>query len=237
MRFKPAIMKVLLSLLFALVYVTALFSQNTSFVTVKAGSNVMDVLTIADVFHYPQFTYGKVFFKDRIVAEVKINYNRLLDEMHFIGPTGDTLALANEETVKFIAIGEDSFFYDQGYVRNILGGRVVKLAVKQVWKVVGNNKRGAYNSASGVSAISSKSSYYNGTGLYKINVSEDVVLSKVERYYFGDQYNHFVLAGKKNLLMLFPKEQRRIGMFLTENKIDFNNRDDLEKTVQFLEQL
>ena len=230
-------MKVLLSLLFSLVYATVLFSQNTSFVTIKAGSNAMDVLTIADVFHYPQFTYGKIFFKDGIVSEARMNYNTLLDEMHFIGPKGDTLALANEGTVKFIAIGEDSFYYDQGYVRQIFGGSVVKLAVRQVWKVVDNKKRGAYNSASASSAISSKSSYYNGTGLYKINVDQDIVLSKVERYYFGDKYNRFVLAGKKNLLMLFPKEQRRIGMFLTENKVDFSNRDDLEKTVQFLEQL
>jgi hypothetical protein len=230
-------MKLLLSLSFALVSVTTLFSQNTSFVTIKAGSNFMDVLTIADVFHYPQFTYGKVFFRDGTVAEVKMNYNKVLDEMHFIGPKGDTLALANEGTVKFIAIGEDSFYYDQGYVRNILGASIVKLAVKQVWKVVGNNKRGAYNSASSSSAISSKSSYSNGRGLYKLNVDEDMVLSKVELYYFGDKYNHFVLAGKKNLLMLFPKEQQRIGMFLTENKVDFSNRDDLEKTVRFLEQL
>src|SRR5215213_7904778 len=132
MLLKTPIMKVLLSLLFVLLYVTPLFSQNTSLVTVKAGSNVMDVLTTADVFYYPQFADGKVFFKDGTVAAVKLNYNRLLDEMHFIDPKGDTLAVADESTVKLIAVGEDSFYYDQGYVRNILGDSTVKLASRQV---------------------------------------------------------------------------------------------------------
>ena len=237
MLLKTPIMKVLLSLLFVLVYATTLFSQNTSLVTVKAGSNAMDVLTPVDVFYYPQFSDGKVFFKDGTVAALKMNYNRLLDEMHFIDPKGDTLAVADEKTVKLITIGEDSFYYDQGYVRNIVGDSTVKLASRQVWTVVGNNKRGAYNSSSSSAAISSKSSYYNSTGMYKINVDQDVVLSKTEHYYFGDKYNHFVLAGKKTLLMLFPKEERRIAMFLSENKVDFNNRNDLEKTVRFVEQL
>ena len=230
-------MKALPLLLFALIYYTGLFAQNTTSIAVKAGSNIMDVLSTADVFHYPQFTSGKVLFKDGISAEAKLNYNRLLDEMHFIDPKGDTLAIANEKTIKFIVIDKDSFFYDQGYVRLLYGNNVVKLAIKQVWKVVDTKKTGAYNMASSVSSISSKSSYFDGRRFHKITVNENVVLSKVEQYYFGDKYNRFVLANKKNLLMLFAKEQRRIEMYLKENKVDFNNKDDLEKVVQFLEHL
>jgi hypothetical protein len=37
--------------------------------------------------------------------------------------------------------------------------------------------------------------------------------------------------------MLFPKEQRQIENYLKENKIDFSNKNDLEKLVGFLGQL
>ncbi len=72
-------------------------------------------------------------------------------------------------------------------------------------------------------------------GLYDLVVDEDIVLKKIEQFYLGDNYNHFVLANKKNLLMLFPKEQQRIEAYLKENKINFTNKDDLEKMVRFLD--
>lgn len=196
----------------------------------------MDVLSTADIFHYPQFTYGKVFFKDGVIAETKLNYNRFLDEMHFINPKGDTLALTNEKTIQVIAIGKDSFYYDQGYVRLISSGNGMQLADKQTWKLADKRKTGAYNISSSVSSISSRSNYFDGRRSHNLNVKEDVVLVKVEQYYFGDKYNRFVLADKKNLRKLFPKEQERIDTYLKENKIDFDNKEDLKKIVQFLEQ-
>ncbi len=230
-------MKTLLLLLYALLYYTYPFAQNTTSIIVKAGSNIRDVLSTADVFQYPQFAKGKVFFKDGSSAEAKMNYNRLVDEMHFIDPKRDTLALANEKLIKWIAINQDTFYYDQGYVRLISSTDVAKLAVKQVWIMGDTRKIGAYNTANSTSSITSYSSYSAGSRIYNLFVNEEVVLRKVEHYYFGDRYNHFVLAGKKNLLMLFPKEQRRIEVYLKENKIDFSNKDDLEKAVQFLDHL
>jgi hypothetical protein len=230
-------MKVLPLLFFSLLYKISLFSQDTSFITVKAGQHITDVFTTADIFYYPQFTYGKVFFKDGNTAEAKMNYNRLLDEMHFIDPKGDTLALANEKTIKFITLGKDSFYHNEGYLRRVSGNNVGKLAVKQVWRFADKKKASAYNITSSVSSISSRSSYYDGRRFHNLAVKEDIVLSKVEQYYIGDKYNRFVLAGKKNLLMLFPKEQNRIDMYLKENKVHFSNKEDLEKIVQFLEHL
>lgn len=152
-------MKAPLLLLFALVYSTGLFAQNTASVTVKAGSKIRDVLTTADVFYYPQFTKGKVFFRDGSKAEAKLNYSCLVDEIHFIDPKGDTLALADEKTIKFIVIDSDSFYYDDGYVRRIAGSDVAKLAVKQVWVVGDTRKIGAYNTANTTSSITSYTSY------------------------------------------------------------------------------
>jgi len=227
-------MKTLLVLLFALMEYTGLFGQNTTSITVKAGNKIRDVLTTADIFYYPQFTKGKVFFRDATKAEAKLNFSRLVDELHFIDPKGDTLVLADEKTIRFIHIDKDTFYYDQGYVRLVVGNNIVKLAEKQVWVLGDTKKIGAYNTANTTSSIASFNSYNEFGRTFDLVIKEDVVLRKVEYHYFGDKYNRFVLAGKKNLLMLFPKEQRRIGAYLKESKIDFSKKEDLEKIVQFL---
>ena len=230
-------MKALLLLLLAFTTYTTSLAQSTATVTVKAGSSIMDVLSTAEVFHYPQFTSGKVFFRDGSNAEAKMNYNRLLDEMHFIGPTGDTLALANERLIHFIAVGDDSFYYEQTYLRRIAGNNIVRLAVNQVWKITDKKKASAYGITSSISSISSRGFMTDGRKLYNMNVKEDVVLSNVEHYYFGDKYGRFVLAGKKNLQILFPKVQEQLVSYLKDNKVDFTKKEDLENVVKFLEHL
>ncbi|HVF96837.1 MAG TPA: hypothetical protein VM871_05935, partial [Flavisolibacter sp.] len=91
-------MRVLSLLLFALLHYNSLSAQNTTFITVKAGNKIKDVLATTDVFYYPQFTKGRVVFKDATKGEAALNYSRLLDQMLFIDSKGDTLALADEKT-------------------------------------------------------------------------------------------------------------------------------------------
>lgn len=211
-----------------------LCAQKDTFVLVKAGKSIVDVLPPKEIFHYPQFTRGTVFFKGGITAAAKMNYNQVLDEMHFLDPKGDTLAVTNEKTITYIVIDKDSFYYDQGYFRLIAGNLTGKLAIKRVWKFTDRKRAGAYNTTSSVSAISSRNSYFDGRRFHQITVNEDVLLSKEEQYFFGDKNNNFLLATKKGLLKLFPKEHSSIERYLKENQIDFNNRSDLEKVVRFL---
>ena len=85
----------------------------------------------------------------------KLNYNRFLDEMHFIDIRGDTLNIANAGTIKFIRINVDVFYYDNGYVKFIKDTDDIKLASKQTLVVSGRNKIGAYGMANPTSAIDS----------------------------------------------------------------------------------
>src|SRR5688572_32802432 len=93
------IMKVLLPLFFILIACSGLPAQDSTLVTIKAGNKVMDVLTPVDIYYYPQFNNGKVFFKDGAKGGAKLNYTRLFDQMLFIDARGDTLALADRKSV------------------------------------------------------------------------------------------------------------------------------------------
>ena len=226
-----------LLLFFILIGYADLSAQDSTFVTIKTGQSVKDVLTSADIYHYPQFTNGKVFLRDGTKAAGKMNYNRLYGQMLFINPIGDTLALADEKNIKFIVIDKDTFYYDGGYLRLMANGGVVKLTEKQIWVLADIRKIGTHNRPTTTVAVTSFSSYTDGRDAAKskdLIMNEDVVLRKETQYYFGDKYNLFVPASKKGLLQIFPKEQREIDNYLKENKVNFNKKDDVEKLYQFL---
>lgn len=228
-------MKVFLIVFLALLNYHSLHAQNLTTITINTGGRISDVLTAADIFYYPQFTKGKVFFRDGNTASAKMNYNLLVDEMHFIDPKGDTLSMTDEKTLAFISLHTDTFYYDRGYVRFVGGNKKVKLAQKKVWEVVDTKRNSGYNSTSSTSSTNSYTAYNMNGRTYDLVVNEEIVLRKVELNYLGDSNNNFLAAGKKNLFMLFPKEQRRIEKYLKENKVDFTSRKDLERMILFLE--
>jgi hypothetical protein len=230
-------MKALLFILFFSFYCAGLFAQKKKFVTVKAGDNIMNALTASDIFYYPVFTKGNVIRKDGTMSEGQLNYNQLVDEMHFIGPHGDTLALANEVTIKYIAIGKDTFFFTYGgYVKIIENSGRAKLACKQVWLFSESKLIGAYNTTNTSTSMTSITSYIEEGKLSNMTVNADLVLKKVEQFYLSNNTSHFVLANKKNVLTLFP-EWSTIEIYLKENKIDFTKENDLIKLTQYLAQV
>ena len=233
-------MKALLFSLFILIGFSDLSAQDSTLVTIKAGNRVKDVLSTSDIYYYPQFTNGKVFLRDGSRAGAKLNYNRLYDQMLFIGPKGDTLALAEEKTIKFIVVDKDTLYFDEGYVRLIANYGEVKLAEKQLWVVADFRKIGTHDTPKNTVAITTVSNLADPAGRaksYDFLLNEDIIIRKETQYFLGDEYNHFVPASKKKLLLLFPKDQLSIENYLKENKVDFDNKDDLEKLAQFLAKL
>ena len=233
-------MKALLFSLFILIGFSDLSAQDSTLITIKAGNRVIDGLSTSDIYYYPQFTYGKVFLKDGTRAGAKLNYTRLYDQMLFIDPKGDTLALADEKTIKFIVVDNDTLYFDEGYVRLIAHFGEVKLAEKQLWVVADVRKIGAHDTPKNTVAITTVSNLADPAGRaksYDFLLNEDIIIRKETQYFLGDEYNHFVPAGKKKLLLLFPKDQLSLENYLKENKVDFDNKGDLEKLAQFLDQL
>ena len=214
-------------------------SGDSSYITIKSGNKVEEVLKPADIYYYPQFTNGQVFYRGGTKGTAKLNYTRVHDEMLFINPTGDTLALGNEKTIKFIVIGRDTFYYDEGYVKIISDNKEVKFAEKQVWVVVNLRKPGPHNSTSSSASVTSVRSYRDGNEVTRNNLTlnEDIVLRKETQYYIGDEYYRFVRPVKKKLHQLFPKEERSLDNYFKANQVDINKKEDLEKLFHFLTDL
>jgi hypothetical protein len=226
-----------LLVLLPLYFQSLVFAQTHKSIIVKVGTTVRESVPNVDLYDYAQFTQGTVFFKNGKTAGAALNYNRYLDEMQFITPKGDTLTLQNETKIAYISIVQDTFFYDQGYVKLVNNTANLKVAIKKRLRVLGKQKLGAYGIVSSTEAITSYGTFSDGSTNYDLKVMQELILERQVQYYLGDDNNHFVIPSKKSLIKLSPNHQEEIKAYLKENSLVTDDETKMDKLIQFLLQL
>ena len=226
-------MKTLFTLVILILCINSSFSQTTEIITVKAGQNISDVYK--EIYRYPQFTAGRVYFMNGDVSAAKLNYNLISQVMLFTTNIGDTLAIDNESTIKYITIANDTFYYDEGYVELVENYSHVKLAVRQKIKFSDKKKTGAFGMPTSTVKTESDDTFL-GDRRYNFTIAEDLIFKKETEFYLNDDSNHFLTISKKNLLKLYPKRKDNIENFLKENNINLREEKDIKRLVQYLNQ-
>lgn len=210
------------------------YAQDEQWV-VKNNDNVKEVLGDSVIFMYPRFTPGSVYFRDGKVSKAALNLNLLNGEMQFISLSNDTMALADEGTIKYIVINTDTFYYSKVFIELVYGNAEAKLGKIIAIKPVNMKKTGAYEAVSSVSSINSASSFYNTTSsVAKLGGEREIALHKETVYFIGDGFNHFLPAMKKNIYEMFNTRKTSIETFIKENKIELSKEEDLVKLIDFL---
>jgi hypothetical protein len=200
--------------------------------TIKPGENILEIVQLKNLFQYPAFLDGVVFFKDGRAVRSRLNYNYFSAQIQFIDARGDTLTLADENTIKNIVIAKDSFCYDGGYIQLIEQEGTVSLGKKVYFKDF-EQKKGAYGLSSGTSSAINASSAVIENKTFSFNPELELTLIKNTDYVVGNK-NEFLVADKKNLIKLFPKYKKTIAEYLDNTSINFKREDDLIKLSAFL---
>ena len=209
-----------------------------STIFIAADQYVSEVATPARIYHYPNFTEGKVYFKDNTATDARLNYNYLNGEIEFISPNNDTLAIAKEQMLNIsrVVIDTNTFFYNNGYLELVAQSAIGKLLKKQMFVVVKREKIGGYGQPSSTSAIESYGSFKETYGAREFNlkVRENITLVLKTNYFFGDQYHMVLPANRKNIYKVYHSKKDLIDSYLKENEVDFTKSGDLKKVFAFL---
>lgn len=212
------------------------FAQDTMTIFIPADRLVSEVLTPKKIYKYPEFLPGKIFFRDGNFANEKFNYNYLNGEIEFIQK--DTLAIAKQQmfNIKMMVVDKDTFFYDKGYLQQVVQTPAGKLLKKQMLVVFKREKIGAYDQPTATSAIESYGSFSDAYGSFNPNlrVRENITLVLRTDYYFGDRFNVFLFANKKNLLKTYPNKKEKINQYLKQHEVDFKNGEKLKDLLESL---
>ena len=89
----------------------------------------------------------------------------------------------------------------------------------------------------GFAAIETYTKYTGSQHMKDLIAKEKLTLTEHTSYYFGDRFNHFGRANKKGLLKLYGDSQEKIEKWISENKIDLSNEEDLKKLSVYLQGL
>lgn len=191
---------------------------------------------INSLYRYPKFEKGAVSFNNQPLASADLNYNYLSGQILFVTPKGEQLELAKPETLTYIAIGTDTFYYvDKGYVEMITHYPAINLSRKEIIKFNGKEKKGAYGTYSSTTAASSINTFSDENVNQKISVDENTLYATATIYYLSDRLNNFVPATKKNFYKIFSKDEKKLSMYLKDNSVHYTKEEDLLKLLEYLE--
>jgi len=214
---------------------SALFAQEK---TIKINTIKDKDVLLKAIYAYPDFTEGSVHLKDNSTAETKLNYNRLNNEILFIHNIKDTLALSSPETVDYIVIGNDIYFYVAGsYVKQLTAYSSINLVQTSRLKYMGTEKKSdGYGSYSNASADESVNNVQNGVQS-KIGVDENQIYTLSDTYYLLTASKKLLPVNKKNFIKSYPKYEKELNDYITTNNIGFEKVADLEKLLQYAQSL
>lgn len=228
--------KVLLGFIAMLLNIQVTAQTKKTF-TVNAGQKVVEAIPVNEIYSHHEFTLGTVRLKDGSEAVVKLNYNSVFGEIQYIDPkNGDTLSLAEERNIKFVAIEKDTFYFDEVWLQFVAGNSTLKMAKKRLLEMTNKEKLGAME-VPGFGAIETFTKFTGSQHMRDLVAKEKLTFSEHVTYYFGDRFNRFSQANKRGLLKMYSKREKELEKWLDETKIDFSKEADLNKLFNYLQAL
>jgi len=229
-------MQKFLFLLLILLYSFSISAQSRKSFSVGPGKKIVEEIPITEIYKYAEFKMGEIALRNGTAANVKLNFNSVFGEMQYIDPkNGDTLSLAVEKDVRFIAVEKDTFYFDEGWIELIGGTPTVRIGKKKLLEITNREKLGAME-APGF-AVETYNKYTGSQHMKDLVAKEKLTFTEHISYYFGDRFNHFSRANKKGLYKIYGDAHERIDKWISENKIDLSNEDDLKKLSVYLQSL
>ena len=219
-----------------MIFIQNLCAQDNKVPKQSSTENLKELTS--NIFKYPAFVEGKIILKDSSEYEAKLNYNRILGKFLVIDRTGKTRPFANPDTLSKIIVAKDTFYYsNNSFLQKITHFANVNLYLKQTISYIENQK----NENNGMPVIIS-----NGSNLpYSLEEpkTDDITLEKnslfkfLDEYFIADPSMNFYPATKKNFYVLFPKSKDELKTFMQDHSVNFNNIEEMEKLLQYMNSL
>ncbi len=209
------------------------FSQTADVIRIKAGQDPSTGYSPHGFYRFASFNEGVAVFRDGSQTTARFNYHELNEEMQFITTNGDTLAIADPVSIKYITLNNYLFYYLDGYVEVLINNDSLKLA-RKLHLNLSWEKIGGYGQPSPSGSIRSANRIILANTGKALSLNQDLLIRKEYSYYWIDKYNTVFKANKLNLLKIIPPDSKNeIEDYLKKNKTDFRKEPDLKRLHEF----
>ena len=200
---------------------------------IKVGEAISDVITSEEAYQYKVFKPAILVLTTGQTGSSKVNYHALFGEMHYIASNGDTLAISNESPVKYLAVDQDTFYYNDGFMRLVASTKGIKILKKEKIVLAEKLKSTGYNSTSSA-AIESLYGVANAKLFKTLIANEKMIFARESTFYFQDKNDQPLPATKTNLLKMYQQNRKAVEQYLAANPVNFTKEDELKRLAMFL---
>ena len=191
-----------------------------------------------NVYIFDEFKNGKAVYKKGAVVYAKLNYDPLNQRMLFLSPSDNTLLeIVNPSDISYINIEGRMFeqikgnlFYERINYNNFI------FYIQWRYKAVSEGKPSGYGTTSTTSAITSVSVINKEGRTIPLNVSEKFNYKPDNFYYIKINNTQKRFSSPDSLAKLFKVHKEEIKKYIKENKLDFDNPEDIKSAVEYCSQ-
>lgn len=228
----------LLLVLLATTLFSTLQAQERKSYKVNPGERVSEVLQKQGaLYQNPVFQVAVVQFRNGKFGSGRLNFNKLLAEMQYINEQGDTVSLADEKEITYIAIGKDSFLFREGYIMQwkALSGKGL-LSKRTVLELTNRQKLGGFGELTSAS-VGTTTNMSSNLGLKDMVPQEILTFTEANHYFIGDRFQRFKPLNKKTLYDHYSRQKKILDEWLAQNPVNFQKEEDMLKLAGFLQTL
>ena len=204
--------------------------------------------TINDTFNekaqyfFDRFHEGKVYFESGKVAQAHINYNVVLEEIHFLRNLKIN-RFTNANEINRVKIGNVMFFRNDNKIFQVVYGKedlvLLKRREADLRRITENE--GAYGTYSATSSTRKYTSLIQtsdvAVGSHAVNFEEkgDTPVPVETKFYlkYKGEYDY---VNKRRFYRYFRDHKREIKNYMKENNLDMDKEEDLIKMINFCSQ-
>ena len=191
-----------------------------------------------NVYIFDEFKNGKAVYKNGAVVYAKLNYDPLNQRMLFLSPSDNALLeIVNPSDISYINIEGRMFaqikgnlFYERVNYNNFI------FYIQWRYKAVSEGKPSGYGMTSTTSAITSVSVINKEGRAIPLNVSEKFNYKPDNFYYIKINNTQKRFSSPDSLAKLFKVHKEEIKKYIKENKLDFDNPEDIKSAVEYCSQ-
>ena len=191
-----------------------------------------------NVYIFDEFKNGKAVYKNGAVVYAKLNYDPLSQRMLFLSPSDNALLeIVNPSDISYINIEGRMFeqikgnlFYERINYNNFI------FYIQWRYKAVSEGKPSGYGMTSTTSAITSVSVINKEGRTIPLNVSEKFNYKPDNFYYIKINNTHKRFSSPDSLAKLFKVHKEEIKKYIKENKLDFDNPENIKSAVKYCSQ-
>lgn len=174
------------------------------------------------------FENGHVYYKDGRVFNVPLNYSLLIKKFLFRDKydKNNIKEFSEPDMVATIKIGERIFLPTKDGATEVLQ-KDPPIFVQYRGSLKWEGKQVGYGGRSETSAVDSYSSFQSGSTMHKLE-TEKLILTRIDKIFRierkGKQYR---FINEKQFLKAFPNHKNELKKYADDNKIDFNDIDNV----------